>query len=206
MKTPGWLYLLATLLPATLAAIAVFQDLVPADALFRDPLIVAHEAAASGDCCHIYFGVLSNMGVLLWCAGASVCLFASIVLISRRASLVQVYFMLFAGLLTAILMFDDLFQAHEFVYPALFGINEKSVFAVYVLLILGYLALFGVQIFQSDFAMILISLAAFAMSVLADTLMPPGGPAYRLLDDGAKLVGIASWTAFHSRAGWRLCR
>lgn len=58
---------------------------------------------------HPLSGFISRLGVLLWCAAASICFFAAWTL--RNSKQGDTFrFLLFFALLTAYLMFDDLFQ------------------------------------------------------------------------------------------------
>ena len=84
-STPTWVNVVAVV-PALLVCLAVaLQPWINPDDLFRDPLAVAYDAAAKGECCHAYYGMLSLLSGLLWCAGASISLFAATVLVTRRA-------------------------------------------------------------------------------------------------------------------------
>ena len=105
MKTPFWLYVISLVPSAMLAAIGAAQPWVLPAELFRDPLAVAMDVGT--DCCHVYFGFFSNLGVLLWCSAASVCLFASMLLIQRKADRHQILFLVSAGIFTGLLLFDD---------------------------------------------------------------------------------------------------
>jgi hypothetical protein len=77
--TPKWVYCLA-IGPATfLALLAAGQSWVPAWQLFVDPIRVAE--VAGPDCCHVYYGFISNMGILFWCTIAACCLFAALLIL-----------------------------------------------------------------------------------------------------------------------------
>ncbi len=203
LKTPFWLYVISLVPSAILVAIVAAQPWVPPSQLFRDPLSVA--ADAGSDCCHIYFGFVSNLGMLLWCSAATVCLFASVLLIHRKADRRQVLFMVYAGLFTGLLMFDDLFLAHEVIFPKVFGADEKHVLAAYMILMCIYLLFFRDLIFRSGYSLMLLSLIFFAISVFVDLFVSEQGSLHRIGEDGTKFIGIATWTAFHVRAAWLLC-
>jgi len=204
MKTPPWLYGVSLVPPAILVAIATAQPWVPPDELFQDPLVVAIHA---GDgCCHVYFGFFSNLGVLLWSGTASVCCFASVLLIQKQADRRQVLFMVSAGLLTGLLLFDDLFQGHEVMYPKIRGVTEQRVFAAYIVLTGLYLAFFRSLIVRNGYSLMLLSLSLFGISMLVDLFVVAEGSVLpRIGEDGTKFIGIAVWTVFHSRVAWLLC-
>ena len=208
MKTPFWLYLIALVPPLILVIIATSQPWVPIAQLFRDPLQVAQEAG--NDCCHVYYGFFSNLGVLLWCSTASACFFVSMLLIERKAERMEILFMISAGLLTGLLLFDDLFQGHEVMYQKIPGVTEIHVFAVYLIITGLHLSYFRNHIIRSNYPLMLLSLFCFAVSIFVDVFFP----SFEFLkvrdlrivaEDTAKLIGITAWTVFHFRAGWLLC-
>lgn len=203
MKTPFWLYVISLVPPAILVAIGAVQPWVPPVELFRDPLAVAADAGSG--CCHVYFGFFSNLGVLLWCSAASVCFFASMLLIQRKADRRKILFMVSAGLFTSLLLFDDLFLAHEVIYPKVLGVDENYVFAAYVILAAIYLSFFRNLIVRNGYSLMLLSLILFAISIFVDIFFGEAGVLRRIAEDGAKFIGIATWTAFHFRAAWLLC-
>lgn len=203
LKTPFWLYVISIISPAILVAIGVAQPWVSLDVLFRDPLVVAQDAGSG--CCHVYFGFFSNLGVLLWCSAASVCFFASMLLIQRKADRRKILFMVSAGLFTSLLLFDDLFLAHEVIYRKVFGVDEKYVFAVYVIFAAIHLSFFRNLIVRNGYPLMLISLILFAISIFTDFFYEEAGNLERIAEDGSKFIGIATWAAFHFRAAWLMC-
>ena len=207
-KTPFWLFLTALVPPLILVAIATTQSWVPTSQLFRDPLQVAQEVG--NDCCHVYFGFFSNLGVLLWCSTASICIFTSMLLIHNKADYRTVLFMISAGLLTGLLLFDDLFQGHEVMYQKIHGVDEIHVFVAYIIFTGLYLTYFRNLIVRNGFPLLIISLFFFAASIFVDLFYPNfeflKEVNLRLVaEDAAKLIGITAWTVFHFRAAWLLC-
>jgi len=204
MKTPFWLYVISLVPPAILITIGAAQPWVSLDELFRDPLAVAADAGSG--CCHVYFGFFSSLGVLLWCSAASVCFFASMLLIQRKADRRKILFMVSAGLFTGLLLFDDLFQAHEVIYPKVLGVDEKYVFAAYVIFAAIYLSFFRNLIVRNGYSLMLLSLIFFSISIFADFFHREEEVLLRIVEDGSKFIGIAAWTAFHFRAAWLMCQ
>lgn len=188
-----------TFLPPLVLMLGVaFQPWVPPGDLLRDPLAVAE---MTDNCCKVYFGAVSNLGIVLWMAGASVCLFAAAVIVTADRSDVMARFLLAGGLLTGFLGFDDLFLIHENVLPA-FGVPEIVTYGAYGLLGLGYLVFFRRQVFANRFAMFGAAGALLAVSVTIDWVIHSDAAWRILLEDGAKITGIAGWTAFHAIAAW----
>lgn len=185
-------YSLALLLPLGVIGAVVLQPWVPAAALLRDPLAVAN---ASATCCSPYFGAVSHLGVLLWTGTAAVCLVAgaSFLAAGRPAA---AWLPLAAGLLTAVLAVDDLFMVHERVLP-FFGVPERLTLLLYVVAAAAYLVAFHRQILAARFVVMAIALAAFGVSVVGDLLLSLPAAAEEVIEDGAKLIGICAWSAFH---------
>lgn len=186
--------------------VLVVVDLVadiPLRLFFIDP--VAEFAAP------MYVGLVSNFGVALWVSTASVCLFGAWLLHRDLRTLPEAQFLLGAGLISAVLGFDDLYLMHEEVLPERLHIPEPVVFAAYGALVLGFLFRFRKPILRSEFALLLLAFGFFAFSIFVDVVIPEeefeivGDLAGRhLIEDGFKLFGIVSWTAYFWRVAVRM--
>lgn len=159
-----------------------------------------------------YFGAISNIGVLLWCVAAAICLFTALALRQVPGYQVWSLFCLCSGLLTAMLLLDDLFQLHEAVYPKVLGIPQKLTYLGYAVLTALYLVSFRKRIFQTEFVLLAIALSWFGISILLDMRAVPlpnalmDGNVRSLLENGAQLLGIISWTTYCVRACLTLVR
>jgi hypothetical protein len=143
-----------------------------------------------------YVGALSNIGVLLWCTAASVSIFTSHALRRSARNEDLRRFLLWFGVLSAVLMLDDLFLLHEGFFPKYLHLPQPLVLALYGLLALGVLVRFGRSILSTDYRLLALALVFLGLSVLID-LMPPIQSVYRpLLEDGLKLAGIVLWSAY----------
>jgi hypothetical protein len=149
---------------------------------------------------------VSDLGALLWCAGAAVCFFGSALL--RKAGTGNETrewssFFLAAGLVTTVLLIDDLFMLHENVSQVHWRLGEKTIFALYGGMFLLFLARFWKRIASTDSLVFLLACGLLGMSVLFDQWNEPFGdnvPAMRLLlEDGAKLLGILTWLLYFAR-------
>lgn len=201
--TPRWAYAIAVVPAAMLYALLYAQPWVPMSNLIRDPAAILNG--------RFYDGFVSNVGVLLWCATAAICLFRGCELWTRRGGNAAC-FLLSAGSLTSILLLDDLFMAHEQILPDVFGIPEKAVIVTYPLLLCVHLFVNRRPIMQADALILLLSLGFFAVSTLFDVLVPyhfyntaAGIEVNRgvILEEAFKFLGISAWTVFHVRAAWR---
>lgn len=201
VDTPLWVYLVAIVPAVAVIAFVWLQPWVKPGWLLRDPLFVA---ATSGKCCRLYYGVVSNFGVLFWCATSAVCLFVSAQLRQRGAPRRHIAFLVYAGLLTGLLLMDDLFFGHESVYPAILGIEEEGIVSAYFLITLVYLYLYRDLILAVDNPLMVLALASFAASVAVDVFLEDTDNWLILVEDGGKFVGISLWATFHIRAAWLL--
>ncbi|MDO1451402.1 hypothetical protein Q0590_34320 [Rhodocytophaga aerolata] len=175
----------AILLVAFLGWVSVHLG-IPFNSFTRDPAAIFHA--------NPFMGVLSNLGILLWCVAATCCLFAF--LLRKQHQHFQAFssFYYYSGLLSCLLLFDDLFMLHEEVFPHMLGVPELAVYGSYFILILLYLLVFLKRILQTHFLLLLVAFSFFAGSVIVDLL--PVFPFPHLLEDGCKFLGILSWAAY----------
>lgn len=197
-------YLLALLPALAFFGLLYIQPWLPMASLIRDPV-----AIFGGQ---FYHGLVSNIGILLWCTAAAICLFRGAEN-WRAGDLRRGGFLLSAGLLTSMLMLDDFFLMHEQMLPRLTGMPEKLFLIVYPVAVVLYVAAWWREIVRADAALFLLSLAFFAISNLIDVAFDyhfyeiPAGlevSASVILEEGAKFIGIAAWAVFHIRAAWML--
>ncbi len=188
-----------TLGPVLLLLAAVwFQPFVPLSELMQDSLLVAEE---SNDCCHIYYGAVSNVGVLMWCGAAAIMFFTAIVLAliggeSCRRSVTQ---FTLGAVLTTLLCVDDFFLVHDIILPK-FGYSETVAYVVYAGIAGLYVAYARNEILAARWFMLVLSICCLALSVKIDVFMNYDNAFRLLIEDGAKLVGIAAWLSFHTEA------
>lgn len=183
-----------------IAAVGAQPWIDPAD-LLRDPLAVAE--LRQPECCKVYYGAVSNLGVLVWMGGAAICLFAAAVVQAQGARAQAAVFLAAAGLLTGFLAIDDLFLVHENVLPAL-GVSEPVTYGAYGLLGLVYLAISWREILRHNVVLLFVGVALLGTSVVIDWMFHSEHPMRILLEDGAKLTGICAWVGFHVIAAWTI--
>lgn len=217
-RTPPWLIVLAVGLPVLVIVGSVLQSRLDPEQLYRDPLLaLSYELEKDPDFDSrntlAMLGAISNLGVLLWCAAAAVCLF-SVTLVRGAAGRGGTLCLFATGVISAMLMGDDLFQGHEKIYPALFGLREKAVFAIYGVIMLGYVAAFQRVIRSHAPLLFVASGVAFVLAMVFDIFddaVTDSGLAnadlvQRLGEDGFKLIGICLWSAYAARLSWLACR
>jgi hypothetical protein len=153
-----------------------------------------------------YLGFYSNIGVLIMCACAAICLFASAVLSKFADSKEWSRFLFVAGAISAILAVDDMFMLHEEVFPLYLHIDETIIFGAYGLTIVLFFARFWKAIQKTEFLLLLFALAFFFLMGFFDNLyllIHHQLYAHSLLEDGAKLAAIVTWFAYFTRVSWK---
>ena len=164
---------------------------VPLERFTRDP------SATTGT--DPLVGLVSNIGILFWCTGASICLYSFFNIIYSRGKKIndRPLFLLVFGAITAILMLDDLFLFHESIAPRVFNIPENSVYVFYGLIVLFSIIRFRRTILQTNWIILSLAFTFFALSIANDLFK---GlfilPSSTFIEDSFKLLGIVSWVYY----------
>jgi len=162
---------------------------MPVGSYTRDPAALVNA--------HPLIGLISNIGVLFWCATAAICFFASVIH-SKKGSARIARFFLFSGLLTSVLLLDDLFMLHDFILPQYLHIDEHFIYLGYSALVITCLIKFRSVISQTEYIVLFIACGFFGLSIICDLVLPQKGMVY-LVEDGFKVFGIVTWFVFFTR-------
>ena len=148
----------------------------------------------------VYIGVVSNLGILLWCATAATCFFSYMLLSKKLRGKPSATFFLWSGGISTILLFDDLFLLHEEVIPIYLGISELIVFVGYLLIFVLYFTRWRRQILQTDYLLLLLALIFFSFSILIDrSSISINQDTFTFIEDSFKFFGIVSWSTYYIR-------
>jgi hypothetical protein len=148
---------------------------------------------------HSYSGILSNLGIILWCVSACVCLFTATTLrnIKPRETF---WFLLCSGLLSAYLLFDEDFQFHEAFAPHHFGLDESIVYLILGIVAFAYLFAFRRFILQTNFDLLALAIGFLASHIVINTILWKSlqglGDWKYLLSGGTKWLGIVCWCSY----------
>jgi hypothetical protein len=172
---------------ATIVAIAAALDVAMIE-LTKDPIAIFESD-------RFYYGLLSQLGVLLWCTAAAVTLFASRLLVARDSDGTPAAYLGALGVVTVVLMFDDRFMIHELVGPVFLGIPELALYSFYALALGATLLVFRRHIVDRTASPLLaIALGCFGASTLIDVL--PLRTIGTDVEDGMKLTGILAYAYY----------
>lgn len=161
-----------------------------------------------------YAGTVSNLGLLLLCCAASVCFFSSY-LIDANNKHDQKWKLFFkcSGYFLLLLLIDDTFQLHENFSTLLFGVDanisvvnrklenilEGIIFSFYGVILFFYSFYFRKLICRTEILAFLLAFIFFFMSIAVD-FMPESLKGHFILEEGFKLLGIASLMTYYVKA------
>ena len=139
---------------------------------------------------HPFTGIMSNLSIVLWTIAMCVALFSGAILIATR-NIEKGRFLLLFGMMTAVLMLDDLFMIHDFLLYD-FQIWFYLIYAVFIsIIMIKYYRL----IWKNNFHFLLAAIIFLGLSVLLDITLENAGIQY-LFEDGLKFLGIMCWMLF----------
>jgi hypothetical protein len=196
MKAVSARQLLITFIPP----LSVLVAMVVVSVLFQVSITTMTRDVTAIANIHPLSGILSNLGILLWCAAASICAFAAMTLrnVKPRDTF---WFLLSSALLSAYLLFDDFFLFHEDLASRYFGLSEKVVYAALGIAVSAYFIAFRRIILRTNFGVLLLALVFLATSVVVDAIHEPWlrrlGHWEYFFEDGTKWLGIASWCSYY---------
>jgi len=145
-----------------------------------------------------YLGFFSYVGILFWAGAATLCFFTRYMLPSSESLNEVKSFLLASGLLTLLMMTDDLFLLHEDVFPNYLHIQEGIVYIIYVNLFIYYIFYFREELLRSEFLVLGLAFAMIGTSQFVDELPMPI-PEDSFLEDAVKLFGIMTWFIYYTR-------
>lgn len=124
--------------------------------------------------------ILSDLGIILWCATAAVCFFSA-VLLSNNQQHQACQFLVYSALLTVYLLFDDFFELHEHYFPKLLNIDEKIIYIILGIATAILVIRFRQIILCTNYIVMLMALGFLTISVAADGIFNPMEIVYGIL-------------------------
>lgn len=154
----------------------------------------------------VHVGLVSNVGVVLWCVAATACLLGAAASRHRPDRRRRARFLLEAGALCALLLVDDLFLLHDRVLRLEVGVPKPVTLTVYGVLAAAVLvrhrdvlASRGV----ADHWLLGASLGGFAVWASVGAFTAPF-TGHDFVRSTAKLLALAGWCTFLVRLAFDL--
>jgi hypothetical protein len=151
-----------------------------------------------------YTGLIGRADVVLMCAIAAILLFASRLASDLKKPREVTGFLMFGGLLTSLLMCDDFFMFHDWIFRDILPLPENLIFAFYAISGVSFIFYYRKLILKTDYVILLIGFGLLGISVLVDAVIVVGFSwKYEVvLEDGAKFLGMVSWFAYFLRTSY----
>ena len=155
---------------------------------------------------HPFTGIISNIGVLVWCTTSCICLFSGIMLLKLKQNK-EAKFLIGSGIISFILLIDDFFMFHDYILYSFkaFKITQSITYTFYILLVLWYTISFIKLILNKTSYIILgIAFVFLGASVFTDFFIKGEANLKYFFEDGLKFVGIFSWMLFYITSSYKL--
>jgi hypothetical protein len=147
-----------------------------------------------------YTGALSNLGIILWSISIG-CAFTGAILAIKKPHKFQ--FMIVSGVLSSILVVDDMFMLHDGFLRYSLHIPERPIFLAYGLIFVVYTLYFLRDILSDDsFLILFVALLFLGSSMVIDAVIPYSS-LETFIEDGIKFIGITFWAAYFLTAAVR---
>jgi hypothetical protein len=193
------------LLPAIAVAVAacLYGIVLLAEAQEMRVSAFTRDPAATLDIDNL--AILSNLGIILWATAAGIALGGAWVLRESRLDREASSFLLVSGLVSLFLTLDDGLMFHDHVFLNYLLIPQPIIYGFYCLSIFAWLVRFRSTILDTDWLLLGFSLAAMAVSMAMDSVLPLTED-YNFVEDGFKFAGILLWLAYFAKSVSRLAR
>jgi hypothetical protein len=189
MYLPGVIFLLL------MAAFSLLNDF-HFSYLSRDPVQILDAKP--------YIGMVSNVGILLWCATAAILFYSARLSSLAGKPRIQTNFLLSSGLITLLMLIDDLFLFHDIIFPEYFHIDENVFFVFYGLSVIALIYFFRKLIINTDYIFLVLSFGLLGTSAVSDYLIVLGFASNysMVIEDVLKFMGIISWFSYYIRTAF----
>ena len=155
-----------------------------------------------------YIGIISNIGIIFWCLTSAILLYSARILSLLKGPRKKTSFLLITGLLTLLMLSDDLFLIHDVVFPEYLNMDEKVIIVFYGLLFIAIFAYYREIILKTDYILLILAFSSLGSSVVTDIIDALGIDVAQLylIEDGLKFMGIIAWFAYFTRTSYSFIR
>jgi hypothetical protein len=158
-----------------------------------------------------YAGFVPQLEGIMWAASLTICIFTFVALKRYQSDPGRSgRFLLHAGLVTLLMLFDNVFVFHGDSAPKYLHINKIVVLSIYAIVIVYFIASNWAEILSSEYLLGLLALGLLGTSIFLDSLplraihAPSALQQVRFfLEDGSKFAGIATWLTYLARLALR---
>ncbi len=187
LKKYAFVYAIALAIVLFALFYSSFHDDISYVNMFRDPIAILDG--------YPLIGFMSNIGTLAWTIASTVALFCYFFLRKNGYSSPGINFLKWMGLLTLVLLVDDLFLLHEPMNTPLPGIPEEVWYLGYLVGLGLIFYCFRKLIFSQKPVLLFFALFLFGLSIVTDALLSHIY-LFEVLEDIFKYFGIVSWSIF----------
>lgn len=154
-----------------------------------------------------YAGAISQLGILLWCAAATVCWFSYLSMQKWGVGGPEARrLLLWAAIFTTTLLLDDIYLIHDEVASDYLGFPEKLILLGYLALGVAFVFLNKGEILRSEYGLLVLALGFLGASIAFDVIprelyedIYVLEKFEKLFEDGCKFAGILTWLVYFVR-------
>lgn len=170
------------------------------ETLSRDPIQILNGKP--------YVGLISNTGIIFWCATAAILFYSSKISWLQKKPEKQTFFLFFGGLLTILMLIDDLFLMHDVIFPDYLKINEIVFYLFYGLSVIAIFLYYHKTILNTDYILLILAFLLLGLSAITDQVQVFGIKVIHpyIVEDSFKFLGIIAWFAYFSRTSYKFIK
>jgi hypothetical protein len=171
----------------------------------RNPQRLFFDPSFSGNDPKWYVGIVSQLGILGWSIAAlSAAWSAWFARHVGRPGAAR--FLVRGALVTAVLLFDDLFAFHA-VFGSIVGLPKPVLQLLVVVPTALWLIRHSVDILRTRWPLLFAAIAALVASIVVERITRNSfGPRATLAEDGPKFLGILAWATYFSLTSLDIAR
>ena len=155
---------------------------------------------------HWYTGLVTNIGILGWTVAATAA-FAGAAICRMGARSGASRFLFSGGLVTTVLLVDDLLHLHAIAIPSGLGIPSVVVVSALTGLVICWLGGHFHEVRRTTVHLLGAAAFAFALAAVVEAeFSPVPGQGWKIVGDGAELLGILAWSTYFVVTTLDICR
>jgi len=148
-------------------------------------------------------GFFSNIGIIGWCAGASVGWFTTLILLRRRVAPATVRFHAGVAAFTTLLLLDDFFLIHDDLAQRYLGLSQNVVYAIYGVFFALLVVTRWREFATRNPALFVLAFGLLGFMAGIDAIFDGTTRLISVAMSGSKLLGIFAWSAWVTLAALR---